>query len=272
MMLVEFFGMPGSGKSTISHLVARSFKLDGYLVNECTYHLDHCVRSPARQLVKSLGIARYAFNHPGNALAGTLSIKSTGQASTRDFIKSLTSWMYAASLLSRRGRSPAIDILDQGIAQAVWSIGFAAQRDQWMDAILDGEILITAPIDIVIHVTADVDVIADRLSKRTMQQSRAEAFTRQRDILRRGAQHCANIVERLAAAGVTVIEANNDGDVQPEIAARAVVQSIAAHFQTLPGRDETCVSVDAPWLAAPKVFSPQKRKRHSPRHQTEVQP
>lgn len=49
---VEFYGLPGCGKSTISHLVAKKLREEGYAVNELTYILDHKYSANMRRFIK----------------------------------------------------------------------------------------------------------------------------------------------------------------------------------------------------------------------------
>lgn len=51
-MIVDFFGLPGSGKSVLSHLVAEQLKKVGYTVNEVSYNMDHYHGKKIRTLLK----------------------------------------------------------------------------------------------------------------------------------------------------------------------------------------------------------------------------
>ncbi len=62
--VLEFYGIPGSGKSTISHMVANQLRERGLNVSEPTYHTDNECSVPMRKLVKALGLIRYMLLHP----------------------------------------------------------------------------------------------------------------------------------------------------------------------------------------------------------------
>lgn len=49
---LEFYGLPGCGKSTISHSVAKKLRKQGFAVNELTYILDHEYSPNIRRIIK----------------------------------------------------------------------------------------------------------------------------------------------------------------------------------------------------------------------------
>ncbi len=63
--IVEFYGIPGSGKSSVSHLTAEELRKLGYSVDEPTYTADHGYSGAGRKLHKAFLAAKYAVRHPG---------------------------------------------------------------------------------------------------------------------------------------------------------------------------------------------------------------
>ncbi len=63
--IVEFYGIPGSGKSAVSHLAAEELRKLGYSVEEPTYTADHGYSGAGRKLHKAFLAAKYAVRHPG---------------------------------------------------------------------------------------------------------------------------------------------------------------------------------------------------------------
>lgn len=49
---IEFYGLPGCGKSTVSHMLAECLREKGYAVNEPTYVLDHQYSKVGRRIKK----------------------------------------------------------------------------------------------------------------------------------------------------------------------------------------------------------------------------
>jgi thymidylate kinase len=63
-VFLEFYGLPGSGKSTISHLVAEELRKQGKKVIEPTYDTDHRYSSSVRKGIKLLKLIRYEMINP----------------------------------------------------------------------------------------------------------------------------------------------------------------------------------------------------------------
>lgn len=63
-IIIDFFGLPGSGKSTISHLLAERLRYEGYKVQEPTYYLDHELNPWIRKIYKLLIFFKYSITNP----------------------------------------------------------------------------------------------------------------------------------------------------------------------------------------------------------------
>lgn len=210
-MFVEFFGLPGSGKSTMSRLVADTLRERGRKVNEVTYAIDHRRSRSVSQLLKLAHLAPYVARHPRRALADIVRIAATRQARRVDLAKSIFNWTFISSLAAHERSSQEVSLLDQGVAQAIWSVGFAARRETWLD-LLDAQAPAARP-DVIVHVRADPRVIGDRLARRERHLSRMDACGREQQVLERAAQQAGSILARLRSAGVAVVEVeNNDGE------------------------------------------------------------
>ena len=210
-MLVEFFGLPGSGKSSLSRHVAEALAAFGLTVDEITYDLDHRRAKPARVLLKLACLVRHVAAVPRQSASSSWRIAGTRQATWSDLRKSALNWIFISSLASRERPPNRITLLDQGVAQALWSIGFAARHDLWLDLVLkDGGATAMKP-DLVIHVRADRAIISERLSRRVPQVSRLERElgAGERPLIRAELQAEA-VIDRLKAAGVRVIELSNE--------------------------------------------------------------
>ncbi|MDG5759867.1 AAA family ATPase [Natronococcus sp. A-GB1] len=126
---VEFFGVPGAGKSTIARRLAERLAATGRPVSEPTYELAHQVSSARRYLAKSGYAATGTVRHPRRALAAARAIAESGQPSSRTLVKTTFNWLYVAGVLESR-TSGELQVLDQGLAQAAWSVGLGAERDR----------------------------------------------------------------------------------------------------------------------------------------------
>jgi hypothetical protein len=225
-MLIEFFGLPGSGKSTLSRRVGQLLRAQGLGVDEATYDLDHRRRRLERLLAKSTCLARYAAADPRHALRDLVRVASTRQATPLDLGKSIFNWMFISSLVSRE-RSPArIVLLDQGIAQAVWSVAYAARRECWLDLLpADGGAVAHKP-DLIIQVRADFRTVGDRLTVREVRASRMDALGRDQRALQRAAARGEAVIGRFRSLGVPVIEVENENPRQLASGARLVADAV----------------------------------------------
>jgi hypothetical protein len=225
-MLIEFFGLPGAGKSTMSRLAADLLLKRGLVVDEVTYNLDHRRSGLERQLAKLGRCVRYAAAHPRHALSDLVRIAATRQATLIDFGKSIFNWMYIASLASRRRSSGRIAFLDQGVAQAMWSICFAALHGKALDLLLGDRQLGALWPDLIIHVQADFQTIGHRLANRQRRVSRLDALGQDHQALLSAEAYVDAIIRRLKAAGIPVIEVENSDPGQLASAARLIANSI----------------------------------------------
>jgi thymidylate kinase len=208
-MLVEFLGVPGSGKSTISHILADTLRARRIMVAEVTYDLDKRHRRFPRLLLKSLQLSRFSFNRPSEALWGCRCIASTKQKTLLDFAKALFNWLFIASVIDSQ-RESVIIVLDQGVAQALWSVGYAAQRETWTDLLSREPGSAATMPDMVVHVRASVQSVGDRLRARAQRVSRLDSHGGDYPSLVRARTNSDAIVRRLRAKGVQVIDIDND--------------------------------------------------------------
>ncbi len=81
-VFLEFYGLPGSGKSTISHLVAEELRKQGKKVIEPTYDTDHRYSPSVRKGIKLLKLIRYALLCPNKYRALSKVIIANGYTGT----------------------------------------------------------------------------------------------------------------------------------------------------------------------------------------------
>src|SRR3954452_8832640 len=226
-MLVEFFGIPGSGKSTMSRRVADILLASGILIDEITYDLDHVRQGAGRLASKFAYILRYTIRHPILTLSFVKRILMTKQKKSSDLYKSIFNGLFVASLAARRRSVSRITLLDQGVAQALWSIGFAARREAWLDVLLSGDGGTVCRPDLIAQVTADSRAVADRLGARERRVSRLEDdLGGGKGALLRAEVSGEMIIARLKADDVPAITVRNDDVEQLGSGARLVAQAI----------------------------------------------
>ncbi|AGB38812.1 AAA family ATPase [Natronococcus occultus] len=127
-VVVEFFGVPGAGKSTIAHRLGRRLAADGYPVTEPTYTLVHD-RTRMRRYLAKMGYAAFAIGRrPDRALSSGRLLAATDQPTPATAGKLLLNWLFVRGVVDAH-RGDGVRLLDQGLSQAVWSVALRADRD-----------------------------------------------------------------------------------------------------------------------------------------------
>jgi len=170
--VIEFIGLPGVGKSTLSHRVAEILGQRGWRVDQPTYAVDHEMRYWERLLLKLMRVSAEVIFHPAHALRSVRAILATRQASAADFIGVTVNWLFVSSLLRKSDRRPGVHIFDEGLFNVLWSIGFSASSPR--TAPLLKELAREGSTAVVALIEADVAAIRERLDLRKHGQSRLE--------------------------------------------------------------------------------------------------
>lgn len=225
-MLIEFFGSPGAGKSTLSHLVAHYLSERGYAVDEVTYEVDHTLSKFQRLFVKLASISSYICRHPICAASDISRILGTQQATFSDARRAIFNWLYVTSVVTRAHSSESIVILDQGLAQAIWSVGFAARRKTWLDLCLSAARKRALKPDLIVHVSAKLQSVGDRLKSREQRISRIDHLGDNLALLGRSQENVQAIAQIFEREDVRMIGVKNDSRPDLSLNALRIVDAI----------------------------------------------
>jgi shikimate kinase len=175
-VVVEFVGVPGVGKSTISHAVAE--RLRGAeaapTVTEPSYELSRRPGATGPLLLrKALGLFA---RHPWVTLHWLRMIRASRQDSLNDFSRTSLDVLSSVVLGFRWCRSPGIHLFDQGLVQAVSSVLSSASgpSDEAALAAAAEQALGGFGHIVVVFVETDPETVAIRLENRPGKQSRLE--------------------------------------------------------------------------------------------------
>lgn len=119
-VFLEFYGLPGSGKSTISHAVAGELRKRGNIVIEPTYELIHRRPRYMRMCIKLLQMVEYALLHPKKYITLIKLVRRNGYFRIIDVFAHISNiiqkiWVYNKS-------DADYIIFDQGITQSAISL------------------------------------------------------------------------------------------------------------------------------------------------------
>jgi thymidylate kinase len=170
-MVVEFLGLPGSGKSTLARLAAEALVERGIAVEYVNRTLTHGIGLPRRWLRKGRRVVEGLARTPRCSARTIMHIHETRQRTPRDFMVTALNWLLVTTLVRRAAASRKVVLFDQGIAQALWSIGFSAQGDAWQNAIRQAAKRAPAPDMIFLVNVAPLNIV-DRLALRRRDRSR----------------------------------------------------------------------------------------------------
>lgn len=182
-LFIEFYGLPGCGKSTISHKLAGRLRSLGKTVSEPTYDIDHGCGRIARKIRKTGNMIKYAVINPGNNKALNNLISVNGYTGARLISMKAN---IANKLLSYSHSKTSFVIFDEGLTQSAISL-----VNEGSDCISNEECLYalkgTGRV-FKVYVRVPYDIVLDRMSKRDEHNSRIEAIDdpvmREREIRR----------------------------------------------------------------------------------------
>lgn len=168
---IEFYGLPGSGKSTLSHIVAERLRSEGLSVDEPSYNIDH--QHPLPKKLKKFAVGGYWFviRHRQYRLISEI-VKQNGY-------KGLTAFTMTVNVIQKMRiynslKETEIVIMDQGLIQACVSLSTNGK----IRAKENYERLLTMMPNAAnaskIYIDVNDETALDRMSQRATNDSRVE--------------------------------------------------------------------------------------------------
>lgn len=205
--VVELFGLPGAGKSSLAAAVAAS--------SPPSYRLTPFAQpnETRRLLGKAGAVAMSAGRHPlvatrmGHAIALSRQ-PSVGQASRR-----YLTWLASQHRIRSHRHQPGMHLVDEGVLQSLWSIGLEGDLDRVLDT------LGAAPTDwvrcdLAVVLDTPAEVAIDRVRRRESSHSRLDRIERrgQATLMRRGSELIEGLVGWYRGLGGQVISLGSTGN------------------------------------------------------------
>jgi len=168
-VLIEFFGMPGCGKTFIAKNLAEALRDEGCIISDRMRTLTEKPRlsriiEKVGLILRCLILDKKVFSMSLAFIIKFIDFRSVG------WIKVFFNWLYIVALIEVESRKVDIILLDQGIGQAIWSTLFYGNKtsqsrtsNQWLE-----DFLAVLSIDIlhIVNLHADNKLIEKRIHNR----------------------------------------------------------------------------------------------------------
>jgi thymidylate kinase len=192
---VELVGIPGSGKSRRARRLAERLGERGVAVGQPQAPLAPSVPTGRRLARKALACGATAVTEPGTALRVVRGVLRSGQPGRGQAVGRMVQWLVAEDVAARAARRPGVSIVDEGLVQALWSIGLRGDVRPVLAA-LDAAPR-RHPADLLVVVRVPPEVALARLAARASRHSRTQALDEPARLveLERGARLLEHLVE-----------------------------------------------------------------------------
>jgi hypothetical protein len=175
--VVELCGLPGAGKTHVAQLLAREMVSRGVIAHVGGVLVGPDVPTPSR-VSRKLGLtAAEIAIRPRSAAAVALRIAVSGQRDRDDVARRVVQWLGTQRLIRAARRTEGVHILDEGVVQALWSVGLRGDVSGVLRT-LESRRDWAAP-DLVVLVEARLETIYARLDARPSRHSRVQRLSGQ---------------------------------------------------------------------------------------------
>jgi hypothetical protein len=200
-LVVEFVGLPGVGKSHATRLAAARLAALGIPARSAALRVNHELGSCRRVLYKSGVCATEALGRPGCASRVWRILIRSGQQRRVDVVRLSYNWLFVLGLLRRARSRTVVELLDEGIFQLLWSIGFSGRDRVIRDCsstFVEGRAHALPMPDVVVLVEAPLGLIQARMASRASRAGRLDRInaTERHAALVRGADLLAEVLSK----------------------------------------------------------------------------
>jgi thymidylate kinase len=238
-LLVEFCGLPGAGKSHVSAALMNQLRRRGIPARAGDAWISPRVPAIRRIPRKLRAATRQAFDDPTGAARAGLAV-ARAERSAGDVVCRSLQWFVTQHVLGRAAGRAGVHVFQEGVVQALWSIGVRGDPDGLLAVLEAGATPWIRP-DVLVVVSAPIEVAAARLGERGSSHSRTQALPpdERASELRRGQELLGCLVEwwRVSSGGGEIVEVANGDDGPRDREAAHLVDRILARLEAL-GRNQ----------------------------------
>ena len=171
-LFVEFYGLPGCGKTTVSHLVAERLRQDGIAVNEPSYNIDHCNKPIVRKIKKFCLTLCWLFIYNKSFREISSLVKYNGY-NWKERIEQITNIIQKIKVYTKSSGSQIV-IWDQGLVQAAISLSMNGRVPVVDNYRKLKDLISICPSILYFSIDVDEKVAIERMAKRGTTDSRVE--------------------------------------------------------------------------------------------------
>jgi thymidylate kinase len=216
-LIIDFFGSPGAGKTHVSQAIAEYLR-DRGIKTLVLREILFPKRYSREWLASRCGTLLWTARHPVYTWRLRAAISASRQQSPADRRRFRLAWIRTLERIDRLKSQYQIILVDHGLAQLLWSIGYGGEPSTWSEVIERFGPLMKLS-DLTIVVKADAAIAMNRLERRSKQIGATSRI--QKDNL--NSDQALAIVDRLRSDVIRVLESgadsacrlftfNNDGD------------------------------------------------------------
>lgn len=160
-MIVEFIGLPASGKTSIAQYIYEQKVVGNKKVR---YPLFDLYRTSwlIRNIIKTLHVIRYIIIQPSIAISLFSNIYNLRQNSMRDLIKVWFNYVFFISMYLKYKNSDDIILFDEGFLHNIWAIQYAS-KNKFNNISFDRFIIDNYRPNIVIKISCKPEIVVNRL-------------------------------------------------------------------------------------------------------------
>lgn len=226
-IIIDFFGAPGCGKSTLSSELAKLLFNSGYNVSEFSRSIDN-KKKYVRRCLKLSYFLSYFWKNPFLIIELFRIIPANEIGDKQEILKQIINIFYKLSFIKKSSKYDFI-IFDEGIPQMIISLLYYTNNDNYIKPLLE---LITKQLSLpisYIYINASEDTVKDRLKKRDGQRSRIEKES-DSSIRNKRLIHIEHLCNRLIVELNPIVINNNRGESSVSLA-RAIYQLLFAKIE-----------------------------------------
>lgn len=173
-LVVELAGVPGAGKSSLAGVLRCRLRTQHRPLTVGTSSTAPAVPRWARLARKGAMLGRNALADPALAAKVGRGLAAAGGGAPVDVLARAVQWHVSQDLLRAAASRPGTTLLDEGVVQALWSIGLRADVQPVLTALAVRRTW-RAP-DVLVVLRVPPSVAAERLRTRAARHSRSQSL------------------------------------------------------------------------------------------------